>query len=40
MLIVEAMPGGGWRLAGWHEEVAEDLPATGLTDAGGGRPAT
>jgi probable phosphoglycerate mutase len=33
--LVEGSTDAGWRLAGWIEELVDDLPATGLSDAGG-----
>ena len=33
--IVEGSTAAGWRLAGWLEEIVDELPATGLHDAGG-----
>jgi broad specificity phosphatase PhoE len=35
VVIVEGPANAGWWLVDWREEIADDLPATGLTDAGG-----
>jgi broad specificity phosphatase PhoE len=33
--VVEGSAHGGWQLTDWLEEIVDDVPATGLTDAGG-----
>jgi broad specificity phosphatase PhoE len=33
--VVEGSADGGWQLIDWLEEIVDDVPATGLTDAGG-----
>jgi broad specificity phosphatase PhoE len=33
--VVEGSADGGWRLIEWLEEIVDDVPVTGLTDAGG-----
>lgn len=35
VVVVEGPGRAGWRLVDWRAEIADDLPATGLTDAGG-----
>jgi hypothetical protein len=35
VVILQGPDEPGWRLVDWREEIAGDLPATGLTDAGG-----